>query len=78
MTPKQVVKVATAAMAGHGSTLSKFRAKAPKYSLEKHQWSVFFMQTGYYKMVDGEMLVLIDDNSGKACVQQAMAVGPCT
>ena len=78
LTAQQVGQMAAAALARSGAKLSAFKAKAPTYLPEKHQWRVFYGQTGPLKVIDGEKLVVIDDATGKSCVQQAMAVGPCT
>ena len=50
----------------------KFEAATPKYSSQTRLWSVFLKQRGPLFAVDGEMLMVIEDVTGKVCMQQAM------
>ncbi len=71
-----MLALASAALAG--TTGVRYKAREPKFFPDKRAWWVFFAETGPMVSVDGAMLVVVDDRTGHTCVQQAMAVGPCT
>jgi hypothetical protein len=75
---KQVLSIATAELRRSAENAVRYKAKSPKYDSEKKAWWVFFMQNAPPYIVDGDLLVVVDDLTGSACLEQAMAVGPCT
>jgi hypothetical protein len=77
LTSQRVSQLASTEAAKAGLSPSKFKADTPKYDAEGHSWRVYFKETGPQVAVDGTMLVVIDDLTGKGCVQQAESVGPC-
>jgi hypothetical protein len=60
-----------------GRDLKSFDMKAPTYDSPKKRWTIFFVQNTYMAVIDGDMVVFVDDGSSKACVQQIMAPGVC-
>ena len=88
LTPAEVAAIAGAAMTRAGHAASDFKVHTRTFDARRSKWRVFFGQVpktvkvdGKYVssvMIDGEMLVVVDDTTRGVCVQQAMAVGPCT
>jgi hypothetical protein len=88
LSPQRVSQIALAEFAKSGYGVAKFHARAPSFMPERTRWFVFFIQVpetvkvnGKFesiRAIDGDMLVVVDDRTGKACVQQAIAIGPCT
>jgi hypothetical protein len=75
---QQVATLALAAFQKSGATVGHFRAESPKFyehpdfSSVTRIWLVFYMQKAAPFVPDGDMVVVIDDRTGKACVQQMM------
>jgi len=88
LSSSQVSRIAADGLEKAGYGPAGFRAQLPSFEPEKARWFVYFSQVGRIQKddghfeasvpVDGEMLVVVDDLTGHVCVQQAMAVGPCT
>jgi hypothetical protein len=69
--------IATSELRRRGEDVARFKAGVPAFQSQKKVWWVFFTQVAPPIMVDGDLLVVVDDASGSACVQQAIAVSPC-
>jgi hypothetical protein len=88
LSSSQVSRIALEGLEKAGYGPADFRAQLPSFEPEKARWFVYFLRVertqkvdGHYEAyvpVDSEMLVVVDDVTGHVCVQQAMAVGPCT
>jgi uncharacterized cupin superfamily protein len=80
--------MAAAALTGAGEDAKKFKARPPKFEGSRSQWRVFFDQVGTTTVVDGRVIttveidgditVIVNDLSGKTCVQYTYSIGPCT
>jgi hypothetical protein len=78
LTSEQVAVLASAAMRANGPKL-KYEAKRPEFSADDGMWHVYFRQKGPIYMVDGDMIVVVNDRTGRACIgQMMMPPGPCT
>jgi hypothetical protein len=75
----QVASLALKAMNARGPQPVQYVAKAPEFDAQAGMWHVFFKQKGPLYIVDGDMVVVVNDRTGKACVgQMMMPPGPCT
>jgi len=75
---KQVLSIATVKLHSGAENAARYKAKPPRYDADKKVWLVFFIQNAPPFIVDGDLLVVVDDLNGSACIEQAIAVGPCT
>ena len=74
LSPDQVAAIAAAAFESmHFSAELKYKPERPEYFAEDGIWHVYFYQLGRLVMIDGDMVVLVNDRSRKACVSQMMA-----
>jgi hypothetical protein len=79
LSARQVSSLAAAAFARSGETVSHYKAGKPQFSEASGIWWVFYIQSKPPFVVDGDMMVVVNDRTGRACVQQAMAPPrPCT
>jgi hypothetical protein len=84
----QVSRIAALGFEKAGYGAAAFHARRPSFDPKEGRWFVFFIQVGTTAKVDGhfetavpidgDMLVVVDDHSGKVCVQQAIGIGSCT
>jgi hypothetical protein len=77
LTPDRVLELAIAAFSRTDAGSRPYRPLPPEFHADTSAWWVRFAQTGSWVKVDGDMLVVIDDRTGRACVQQFAAVGQC-
>ena len=75
--PDRVLELAIRAFSRSDAGSRPYRPVPPEFHADTHAWWVRFEETGSWVMVDGEMLVVVDDRTGHTCVQQFMAVGKC-
>jgi nicotinic acid phosphoribosyltransferase len=84
-----IPKLARAALLKQGLNDRDFVLKAPRPGTKPHSWWVFAIAKGstsrqadgqFVSVVpaDGDYLIVIDERTLSACVQQAIAAGPCT
>ena len=78
LTAERVLALADAALARSAASARRFKPRTPNYRSDRKVWWVFYAETGTTVMVDGDELVVVDDRTSDTCVQQAIAVGPCT
>ena len=78
LSAQQVTKMAAAAFVKAGHSAAKFRARPPIYEAKHTQWRVFYDQVGPSVAIDGDITVLVNDRSGKVCLEYTFSVGPCT
>lgn len=58
---------------------ARFRAEPPDFHADRKVWWVMFSRSRPPYFEGGNvMLVVVEDGSGKVCVQQGPAPGPCT
>jgi hypothetical protein len=83
-----ILKLARAELTKHGINDRDFVLKAPRPGTKPHSWWVFAMAKGITSRqadgqfvsvvpVDGDYLIVVDELTLSACVQQAIATGPC-
>ena len=73
LSAQQVSTLAAAAFARSGESLSHYKAGKPQFSAATRIWWMFYIQTTPPYVVDGDRTVVVNDCTGRACVQQAMA-----
>jgi hypothetical protein len=76
--PKHVVELAAAAFAKRPDPPDHFTPNAPKFMPAKHAWWVYYIQTSPPFIPDGDVLVVVDDETGGTCSQNATWPGKCT
>jgi hypothetical protein len=69
---RQVSDLAATAFQKNGVRSMHFRANEPKFLSKSHVWLVFYIQDTPPYVPDGDMLVIVNDRTRRACVQQAM------
>ena len=75
----QAARLAAVAMTRGGARVLKYEARPPEFLAQEGMWHVFFRQKGPLYMVDGDMVVVVNDRTRKTCVGQMMVPpGPCT
>jgi hypothetical protein len=77
LSSKDAQNIATSELRHRGENVARFKAGVPAFQSQKRVWWVFFTQVAPPFIVDGDFLIVVDDASGSACVQQAVAVSPC-
>src|SRR5262249_42364453 len=78
LSAQQASDLAASAFKKSGKSLTHFREGKPDFSADTHIWMVFFIQSTPPFITDGDMMVVVNDRSGNACVQQAMLPpAPC-
>jgi hypothetical protein len=68
---KQVLSIAAAELRRGAENAARYKAKPPKYYADKRVWWVFFIQNAPPFIVDGDLLVVVDDLTSNACMEQA-------
>jgi len=76
--PKRVLELAAVAFSKRSEPTNHFTPKAPQFVPEKHSWRVYYIQNSAPFIPDGDVLVVVDDDSGSTCSQNAAWPGPCT
>jgi hypothetical protein len=69
---RQVSDLAATAFQKNGVTAMHFRAKEPEFLPKSHVWLVVYIQDTPPYVPDSNMMVIVNDRTGRACVQQAM------
>jgi hypothetical protein len=72
LTARQAADLAAAAFQKNGVTAMHFRAKEPEFLPKSHVWLVVYIQDTPPYVPDANMMVIVNDRTGRACVQQAM------
>ena len=78
LSPDSARTIAVDELRRRGNDVARFKAGAPEFRPEKRVWWIFFTQVAPPLSVDGDLLVVVDDATSAACLQQAIAAGPCT
>lgn len=79
LSPVQVSTVAAAALKESGASVSHYDAGKPRFYAKpdfyagSNIWLVFYRQNAAPYVADGDMVVVVNDRTGKACVQQMTA-----
>ena len=77
LAPDRVLELAIHAFAKSDVASRPYRPLPPEFHADTRVWWVRFEETSSWRMVDGEMLVVVDDRTGRTCVQQLIALGKC-
>jgi hypothetical protein len=78
LSAEQASSLAAAAFAKSGERVSHYKGGKPQFSEATRIWWVFYIQSDPPYVVDGDMLVIVNDRTRRACVQQATAPSrPC-
>ena len=77
MTPKlqpiQVSQIAEAAVRKHQRQIPyNFKIGLPEFSEAINGWTVWFRQSSPPYTIDGDLIVVVNDKTRRACVDQAM------
>jgi hypothetical protein len=72
-----VSSLARAEVVRNGVRVERYKSNPPTYNSDERNWFVFFIQKEPPFDIDGDILVVIDDTTGKPCVENGTAVGPC-
>jgi hypothetical protein len=79
LSPQQVSALAATAFEKSGANVANFREGETEFLAKAGIWLVSYVQTEPPFITDGNMMVVVNDHTGKACVQQAMLPPrPCT
>jgi hypothetical protein len=79
LSSSQVAVLAASAFKKSGAPTERYVAYQPQFTQHGATCTVFFDQKGPPYIVDGNMVVVVNDRTRKACVRQVMAgAGPCT
>jgi hypothetical protein len=84
-----ILKAVRAALLKQGINDRDFALKTPRPGTKPHSWWVFAIAKGTTSRqadghfvsvvpVDGDYVIVVDERTLSACVQQAIAAGPCT
>jgi hypothetical protein len=77
LSPADARNIAESELRRHGENIARFKAGDPTFQSQERVWWVFLNQVAPPFIVDGDFLIVVDDASGRACMQQALAVSPC-
>jgi addiction module HigA family antidote len=72
----RVSTLADIAFKKSGATVAHFKARTPNFSTDFNGWLVFYIQSSPPYAPDGDIVVVVDDRTGKACVRGAMIMLP--
>jgi hypothetical protein len=76
--PTHVRDLADSAFAKLTEPPGHFTPRAPKFMPAKHAWWVLYIQNSPPYIPDGDMLVVVDDETASTCSQNATWPGKCT
>jgi hypothetical protein len=78
LSSEQVSSLATAELVRNRVRVDRFKPRPPTYNADQKNWWVFFIQNKAPFIVDGDLLVVVDDGTGKSCMEYAIDLGPCS
>lgn len=79
LSARKVSALAAAAFRKSGASVAYFRVEKPEFSADADIWLVLYVQITPPYSAYRNMMVVVEDRTGEACVQQAMSPPkPCT
>jgi hypothetical protein len=77
LSAEQVSSLAKAELVRNRVSVDRFEPRTPTFNANQKNWWVFFIQSKAPFVVDGDLLVVVDDGTGKSCMEHAVDLGPC-